>query len=278
MKLEPYLKHMLKLKADCLILQANKVPALRLLNQKKTVGNKILTTEFINEFIDDLLDDTQKQALANYKTVRLGYTHLNKYFIVRVKKTIDIYTVQISPDKRSSKLINSTKHPANPKVNQNKQLETGVALLRITLGIITLASWYENLNSGLYTADGLTNFFNWLFDAENGNGSSLIFYKTFLDATVVPIVSIFVIFQLVAELVLGLGMLLGLLTRFFSLAGMILFLNIFLSRFGGHEWIWGIVLMFMAFLVVFLGYAGRKWGVDALLLKLCGAPRYPILW
>lgn len=278
MKLEPYLKHMLKLQADCLILQANKVPALQLLNQKKPAGKKILTTEFINEFIDDLLDNTQKQALANHKTISLGYTHLNKYFIVKVKKKIDIYTVLISPDKRSSKLIASTKHPTNPKVNQNKQLETGVALLRITLGIIILASWYENLNSGLYTADGLTNFFNWLFDAENGNGSSLIFYKTFLDAAIVPIVSIFVIFQLVAELVLGLGVLLGIFTRFFSLMGMIFFLNIFLSRFGGLEWIWGIVLMFMAFLVVFLGYAGRKWGVDGQLLKLYGSSPYPILW
>jgi uncharacterized membrane protein YphA (DoxX/SURF4 family) len=278
MNLAPYLKHMLKLQADCLILQANKVPSLRLLNQKKSVGKKILTTEFMNEFIDDLLNDTQKQELVNHKTIRLGYTHSKKYFIVKVKKTIDSYTIQISSDKRPSKLINSNIHTVNPKGNQNQQLETGVALLRITLGIIIFASWYENLTTGLYTADGLTSLFSWLFDAENGNGSSLIFYKTFLDATVVPIASIFVIFQLVTELVLSLGLILGILTRFFSLVGMFLFLNMFLSRFGGHEWIWGIVLMFMAFLVVFLGYAGRKWGVDALLLKLCGAPPYPILW
>ncbi len=279
MNLTPYLNYMSKLQADCLILQANKIPSLRLMNKKKSVGKRILTTEFINEFIDGLLNDTQKQDLANHKTVRLSYTHSTKLFMVKVKKKIDSYTIQISSHKHPTKQVSSNTAPTpNPKENHNQQLETGIALLRITIGTVILASWYENLNSGLYTANGLTSFFNWLFDADNGNGSSLIFYKTILDATVTPIVSIFVIFQLVTELALGFGMLLGVFTRFFSLVGMFLFLNIFLSRFGGHEWIWSIVLMFMAFLAVFLGHAGRKWGVDAQLLKQYGAPPSPILW
>lgn len=166
-------------------------------------------------------------------------------------------------------------------MNQSKktaQLETGIALLRITLGVIILATWYDNVTSGLYTADGLTGFFNWLFDAENGNGSSLTFYKAILDTTVVPIAGAFAVFQLVLELFLGLGLLVGGLTRFFGLAAMFFFFNLYLSYFGGHEWIWTYVILFMSSLAVFLGYAGRKWGVDAALLKKRGEPPYPVLW
>jgi len=102
MDLAPYLKLMLEKQADFLTLEANEVPSLSLLNQKKSVGNTTLTTEFINEFIDSLLDESQKQDLANFKTVRLSYTPSTKLFIVQVEKTIDNYTIEISADKRSS--------------------------------------------------------------------------------------------------------------------------------------------------------------------------------
>jgi len=159
-----------------------------------------------------------------------------------------------------------------------KQLSTAVALLRITLGIIILATWVGNLQDGLYTRDGLTGFFNWLFDAENGNGSSLTFYKAFLDTAVVPVAGLFGGFQLVAELIMGLALLTGAFTRLFSLAAMLFFFNLFLSYFGGHEWIWVYVLLFMSALTLFLGFAGRRWGVDAWLLENRGKPSLNILW
>lgn len=159
-----------------------------------------------------------------------------------------------------------------------KSTQTAVALLRITLGIIILATWYNNLQGGLYTADGLSGFFNWLFDAENGNGSSLGFYKAFLDTAVVPVAGIFGPFQLVAEFIMGLALLGGAFTRLFSLAAMLFFFNLFLSYFGGHEWIWTYVLLFMTAFTLFLSYAGRRWGVDAWLLAKRGKPPINILW
>jgi uncharacterized membrane protein YphA (DoxX/SURF4 family) len=153
---------------------------------------------------------------------------------------------------------------------ETEQLKTAVSLLRITLGVIILATWFNNLRDGLYTAEGLTGFFNWLFDAQNGNGSSLTVYKSFLDTAVVPIAGAFAIFQLVGELLLGLALLLGAFTRLFSLIGMFFFANLFLSYFGGHEWIWTYVILFMATLAVYLGYAGRKWGIDHWLLNTRG--------
>jgi hypothetical protein len=38
-------------------------------------------------------------------------------------------------------------------------LRRGVALLRVTLGIIILVTWWENFQKGLYTAQGITDLF-----------------------------------------------------------------------------------------------------------------------
>ncbi len=163
------------------------------------------------------------------------------------------------------------------QTNETQQLRTAVALLRITLGIIILATWYANLQKGLYTADGLTGFFNWLFDAQNGNGSSLGWYKAFLDTAVIPIAGLFAPFQMIAELIMGLALLLGAFSRLFGFIAMLFFANIFLSYFGGQEWIWIYILLFMSALTVALSAAGRKWGIDEWLLKTRGTPAVSIL-
>lgn len=165
-------------------------------------------------------------------------------------------------------------------MNQSKEIQQAravLALLRITLGVLILATWYENLQSGLYTADGLAGFFNWLFDAQNGNASSLGWYRVFLDTAVLPIAAPFAIFQMIAEFLMGLALLVGAYTRFFGLGAMFFFANLFLSYFGGHEWIWIYVLLFVSALAVTLSAAGRQWGVDQWLLRRRGAPAIPIL-
>ncbi len=154
----------------------------------------------------------------------------------------------------------------------------GLALLRISLGIIILVTWYQNIATGFYTSDGIIEYIKWLFDSTNGNGSSLTFYKEILDKAISPIAEVFAIFMLVLEFAVGLGLLLGVFTRFFSLLSMLLFFNYFLAYFGGFQWIWSYVLLIMSSLVVFTGHAGRKWGIDSYLQKWHGDPRYPILW
>ena len=42
-----------------------------------------------------------------------------------------------------------------------------VALLRITLGIIILATWIDNLTKGVYSSGGISSLFEYIFD-ENG--------------------------------------------------------------------------------------------------------------
>lgn len=152
-----------------------------------------------------------------------------------------------------------------------------VALLRITLGVIIAVTWFDNLDKGFYSASGLEEYLNSLFD-ENGNGSSLGFYKSFLDSTVIPLAGPYAVFQLVAELTMGIGLLVGAFTRFFSLVAALFFFNLYLLYFGGVEWIWTYVLLFVSALVVFLGYGGRKLGVDERLYESRGESPYGLVW
>ncbi|MFQ5421116.1 MAG: hypothetical protein ACE5EY_12230 [Anaerolineae bacterium] len=159
-----------------------------------------------------------------------------------------------------------------------QQQQTAVFLLRITLGVIILATWYKNLNDGLYTANGLIGFFNWLFDPQNGNGSTLAWYNAFLQTAVVPIAGPFAVFQMIGEFLLGLALLFGAFTRLFGLIAMFFFANLFFSYFGGHEWIWTYVLLFMSALTIFLTAAGRRLGVDQWLVQSRNDSKLSILW
>ncbi len=154
---------------------------------------------------------------------------------------------------------------------------TGLALLRITLGIIVLVTWFGNLRDDLYTADGLTGLISWLF-SEDGNGSSLGFYESLLDAVVVPMAGLVAKVQLVVELGMGIGLLLGLFTRLFSLASILFFVSLFLGYFGGEEWIWTYVLLIMAAVAVFLGYAGRTLGMDQAVAQRRGPSPFGLIW
>ena len=101
MDLTPYLKLLLDKNADCLNLKANSAPLLRLLDQEKAVGKTTITSEFLDQFINNLLDDEQKQELENYKPVRLSYSPADTVFIVEIEKNIEEISVLIRPDQRS---------------------------------------------------------------------------------------------------------------------------------------------------------------------------------
>ena len=159
----------------------------------------------------------------------------------------------------------------------NRQGSLAVALLRITLGVIFLVTWADNLEKDLYTPDGLEAFLDGLFD-ENGNGSSFAGYKTFIDAIIIPIAPFYAPFQGVVEFALGVGLIAGALTRALSLGAAFFFFSLFLSYLGGEEWIWQYVLLFMSAVTVFLGYGGRRLGIDQLIVRSRGEPPVNLLW
>ncbi|MCF6203857.1 MAG: DoxX family protein [Methylococcaceae bacterium] len=269
MNLAPYIEFLLKLRANSLVLQVNKIPRLQLKDKEKIIGKKTITIEDINTLINNFLDNSQKKELLRKKKICSTYTTSKGSFTVQIEKNVNHYILKISPENKPT---------IKSKEDISQQLGMGLALLRISLGIIILVTWYQNIATGFYTSDGIIEYIKWLFDSTNGNGSSLTFYKEILDKAISPIAEVFAIFMLVLEFAVGLGLLLGVFTRFFSLLSMLLFFNYFLAYFGGFQWIWSYVLLIMSSLVVFTGHAGRKWGIDSYLQKWHGDPRYPILW
>jgi uncharacterized membrane protein YphA (DoxX/SURF4 family) len=147
-----------------------------------------------------------------------------------------------------------------------------IALLRMMIGLVFLTSWVNNLILGFYTPDGLQSFFTQDFpQSENPLG----FYAAFIDNVILPVRVVFAPFQLVAELLLGLALLVGFLTPLSSLAGIFFLINTFLATFG-HDWYWAYLMPIGILVVVLLAKAGRSAGVDGWLLKRFGERKW--LW
>ena len=150
---------------------------------------------------------------------------------------------------------------------------TWVAALRIVVGLMFLLTWLPNFLDGLYTPDGLQHFFTEEFpQSEN----ALTFYANFIEGVILPIRNVFAPFQLVAEFLLGLSILVGFLTPFASLAGIFFLLNTLMATFG-HDWLWSYILPISILVVTLFTHAGRAIGVDAWLLKRYGKRNF-FLW
>ena len=149
------------------------------------------------------------------------------------------------------------------------------AILRITLGVILIVTWFKNLQDGIYTADGIVGLFNYLF---NDNGGGPAFYRALINGTILQVPGLFAVFQLVGELLLGLGLLVGLFTPLAALGAALFFFNLFLAYLGGNDWIWTYVLLTVSALVVALAQSGRAWGLDSLLLQRLGEPPRGPIW
>ena len=157
-------------------------------------------------------------------------------------------------------------------MNGNKEtrnLRRYTAILRIVLGIIILVTWWENLQKGLYTAQGITDLLthpDW--GAFSNGGGALPGYRPIIEATILQFPGAFGAFQMVAEFLMGAGLLLGALTPLAGIGATFFFLNLFLTYLGNpQEWIWTYVLLTTSALVVTLARSGREWGVDDYLLR-----------
>lgn len=157
-----------------------------------------------------------------------------------------------------------------------RKVRRAVALLRITLGVILLVTWWDNFQKDVYTAEGIQGLFNWIFNTTGGG--NYFGYKAIVQSTILQAPAAFAAFQMIAEFLMGLGLLVGGLTRLAALGAILFFANLLLAFLGGSEWIWTYVLLVVSSLVVFLTYAGRELGFDRYLLKKRGPPRIPFLW
>jgi len=149
-----------------------------------------------------------------------------------------------------------------------------LAVLRVTLGVIILVTWFDNLQKGVYTAEGITGLFNYIFN-DVGGGSA--FYRGIVESTILQTPGLFAAFQMIAELLMGLGLLFGFLTPLVGLGALLFFANLTLAFWGGSEWIWTYVLLTSAAFTVAFTRAGREAGVDGWLLAKRGEPPFWLL-
>ena len=146
-----------------------------------------------------------------------------------------------------------------------------LGLMRIMLGLMFLTTWASNLSKGYYSPDGLQYFFTKVFSQTE---NPLAFYANFINNVILPMRGVFAPFQLVAEGLLGVALLVGVFTPVTCLTGVFFLGNVFLATFG-HDWPWAYLMPITLLGAIFFARAGRSLGVDAWLVKRFGEPKWP---
>jgi len=159
-----------------------------------------------------------------------------------------------------------------------------LALLRVVVGAWFLKAVWTKLAMGLAwdvlpypTVSPRFVAFHPKRVAEFAAGNPIGWYKDFLEHVVLPHAALFATLQVWGEVVVGIGLTIGLATRLTALVGLYLAVNFGLASqwmsFGQQ----GFHLLLVVSVVIFIGAgAGRAWGVDAALLRRAGpgGPRW----
>lgn len=149
-----------------------------------------------------------------------------------------------------------------------------LALIRVVVGAWFLKAAIFKLTfvdlGGFPIPTATQRFINFLPKrlAEFASENPVLWYKQFLEQTAIPHAQLFAVLEAFGEVGVGMGLTLGLLTRFSALVGLVMSLNFFLAsqwmgfcQQGFHLVLMGCMLAF------FIGRAGRVWGLDALLAR-----------
>jgi thiosulfate dehydrogenase [quinone] large subunit len=159
--------------------------------------------------------------------------------------------------------------PSNASSSFRSTSRALLALLRIYLGVILFITVLGKLTRDQPFSTEMLGFLSGVV-----RRGALPWYTAFIQEVVVPHASLFSCLVMTGELLAAVSLLTGSLTRLGALVAMFLFLNFMLSK-GRMFWSpdsQDAAVFFIA-LVVFLGRAGRVWGVDALLAR-----RWPRAW
>ncbi len=156
----------------------------------------------------------------------------------------------------------------------------GSAVIRVSLGLTTLFTWFDNIDKDFYDGDNLPGFFAGQFRSaeEGGNGSSLGFVESILDATILQAPELFGWFMTFFELAIALALIFGVFTRAAAIAAIGFFGSLFLVYFGGEEWIWTYVLLVASSVAVFLDWGGRRFGADQFIAAKRGESPLGMIW
>jgi thiosulfate dehydrogenase (quinone) large subunit len=152
-------------------------------------------------------------------------------------------------------------------MNDQQQQVPGylLTILRVYLGVILLYTVTGKLTASSPFTDEMLGFIN--FEIKGGRPAA--FYTSFLQSVVIPNAKLVSYLVMTGELIAGLGFLLGAFTRAAALIAMVLFVNYMLTK---GRWFWSPdsedAAVFFIALILFLGRAGRFFGLDTRLAKL----------
>jgi uncharacterized membrane protein YphA (DoxX/SURF4 family) len=147
--------------------------------------------------------------------------------------------------------------------------QIALAVLRLGLGSLFVSVFYENLKKGLYSPSGYSGLINYYI--EKGHAPQLLKSIMALMANHANVAGPM---QGLTEITFGVLLLIGLLTRPVALAAFLFLSTLWIAEWG-TAWIWELLIPMIVALVLMIGAAGRKWGIDELIAR-----RYPrsLLW
>ena len=150
---------------------------------------------------------------------------------------------------------------ATQDVPDQQSAACGLTIVRVTIGAMLVWVFFENLGKGLYTPGGYAGLINYYIQHDHAPmlWKSVMALAASHAAMAAPM-------QAVTEIVLGILLVIGLLTRPVAFVAFLYLGSLWVSEWG-TSWIWELLVPVMASLALAVGRGGRTWGVDALLAR-----------
>lgn len=134
-----------------------------------------------------------------------------------------------------------------------------LTLLRLTLGVLFMWVFFENLGKNLYTPNGYAGLIHFYID----RGTAPEAWKGVMRF-VAGNPAFFAPMQAATEITFGVLLLFGLLTRPVALGAFVFLTTLWVSEWG-TAWIWELLVPMAVALSLAIGAAGRTWGIDGFL-------------
>lgn len=152
---------------------------------------------------------------------------------------------------------------------RHAQAANGLAIVRVTIGVMFVWVFFENLGKGLYSPAGYANLIGYYIK----QGHAPAAWKAVM-AMAATHATMAAPLQAIVEISLGLLLVMGLLTRPVGFVAFLYLGSLWMSEWG-TAWIWELLVPVLASLGLAVGSAGRRWGVDAWLSQRWPSP---LLW
>lgn len=144
-----------------------------------------------------------------------------------------------------------------PSKSEQRAAANGLALVRVTIGVMFVWVFFENLGKGLYTPAGYAGLIHYYIK----QGHSPAAWKAVM-ALAASHAAMAAPMQATLEMLLGILLIIGLVSRPAAFVAFLYLGSLWMSEWG-TAWIWELLVPVLASLGLAIGCAGRRWGIDA---------------